>query len=145
MNSLGDFTDFIIAACILLIVPVVWALGLEKRNNLIFVEKMTGEFVTNVCEKGYIGKNSYEAYIYGLPSDMGSFKLSLDYLFEDELMTEGDILPLIYDKGMFEMEKGAVLKAQLIFDNGMEINTFFTNEKSFICYSHRVTGYHHSI
>lgn len=140
MDSMGKITDFVIAVCILFIIPVVWGISVEERLGIFQVEYRTEDFVTNVCEKGFISESALEAYYNVLPSENGGYETDLEYRYMDELFTDSEIVRTVYDKGYFEMLQGGDLTVTLKKRTGGKLKLFLNDSAGFYRISHRVTG-----
>lgn len=131
MDSLGKLTDMLIAVLLLFFVPVMWG-----EENMKYVTDRSSamncrEFLTNICEKGYLGVASYEAFTGKLPTEGGGFEIDISHVKNDETgeaFYTSEILDKVYSEGGYE------------FENGDEVTVRIHNREVFYCITLPVTG-----
>ena len=79
MDALGKMIDLTTAVIVMMILPVIWARGMNERLIMKYAQSLAEEFTEDVCHHGGISKERYETFLnglsavaYGLRADIGS-------------------------------------------------------------------------
>ena len=123
-SSLGTIIDMLLVVVVMFLFPVIWMA--QKSDYLVNTQAQnaTNEFITNVCERGYLDEEMYKAFMTNLSAGGTVYKVDMEHRqtvfepeyeagvftgnvmeYEDEHFTD-DILDALYDKGAYLLDKG---------------------------------------
>lgn len=119
MDSLGNIIDMVIVVLLMFLIPVMWGEGKIRELSEKSKSDYCQEFLTNICEKGYISISAYEAFSGKMQLD-GSTVVEIQHqrnglfdngenrnnYFENEIMYTDEILDELYSKGEYRFDIG---------------------------------------
>lgn len=86
-SPLAKLADAVIVVVILFLFPVIWAAQKGDYLSQKKAEKAVHDFVTNVCDRGYIDDTLYQAFMANLSSTGSTYRIEMMHrqnVFEPE-------------------------------------------------------------
>ena len=82
MEILGKMTDLTVAVIVMMILPVLWAIGTQEKLIMKYAGYCGSEFAEDVCHHGGISLERYEAFINGLRAAGPGFMVEIECISE---------------------------------------------------------------
>ncbi len=117
MDALGKLIDLTTAVIVMMVIPVIWARGMNDRLIMKYAGCLAEEFTEDVCHHGGITKERYETFLnglsaasYGLRVDIETCSLVPEPVYENGIFSgktvdtervcyKEDIIGKVYAKG----------------------------------------------
>lgn len=130
-TPLGTIIDMLLVVIVMFLFPVIWMA--QKSDYLVNTQAQnaTNEFITNVCERGYLDEEMYKAFMTNLSAGGTVYSVDMEHRqtvfepeyaagaftgnvmeYEKEQFTD-TILETIYDKGAYLLDKGDTFKVTI--------------------------------
>lgn len=93
MEILGKLIDLSAAVIVMMILPVLWALGMQEKLVMKYAGMCGSEFTEDVCHHGGISLERYEAFINGLTAAGTGFLV--------EIECRSEVTEPVYENGIF--------------------------------------------
>ena len=93
MDALGKLIDLTTAVIVMLILPIMWARGMNERLIMKYAGCLSEAFVEDVCHHGGISQERYETFLNGLSA--AAYGLIVD------IETHSPVAEPVYENGVF--------------------------------------------
>lgn len=122
--------DIAAAVLVMLIIPALICLCYEDKILSDYALRLTADFTDDICERGYLGTDSYSAFINGLNSTGNIYEISFsdrhkvyEPIYADGVFTgeieeyeceyyDGEIFGDLERNGRFDMEYGDIFTVE---------------------------------
>ncbi len=168
-SPMSKLVSVVIVVAVLFLFPIIWAAQKGDYLSQKKAEKVVYDFVTNVCDRGYIDDTLYEAFMANLSSTGNTYKIEMMHrqnIYEPEYsgatftgnvmeyVSEAytaQILGAVYDgNGAYLMNKGDTFEVSIILATeglaqSLTNNTVGVGTTGYYKASMAVTGISHQI